>query len=322
MTPPDPIPQPAASGRLPPPGPPTDATTGFSDGGDIDPPPGYVIEREVGRSAPGSTNCLARQVLTGRLVFLRLYHRPTLLQIARVRRVAEVLARVVHPGVEQVYGAGVLAGRLFIATEYLAGGSLADRLAAGPLPASETAEVLAAVAQGLHAAHTAGLVHRNVNPANVLFTPDGRAKVADFWLGQVLADDAPKPAGMIFGTPAYMAPEQARGDTRAVWPATDVWAVGVMLYQCLTGRVPWPSTAPIDLLRFLIEGRVPSSRIRNGQLDPVPEAICRKCLAKRPEDRYPTAAALADDLTRWRAGRPVAVAGGRVRRALACVRGR
>jgi tetratricopeptide (TPR) repeat protein len=224
---------------------------------------------------------------------------------ARARHEPEVIARLQHPHIVPVYEAGEHAGRLYFAMELMEGGSLAGRLATAPLAAREAAELLAALAGAVHYAHEKGVVHRDLKPANVLLSADGFAKIADFGLAKLLdAPDGQTQPGAILGTPAYMAPEQVE-EGRAVGPAADVYALGAILYECLTGTPPFRAATVLQTLEQ-VRTREP---VAPGRLQPgLPrdlETICLKCLEKEPGRRYASAAALADDLGRFLRGEPI-----------------
>jgi len=202
--------------------------------------PGYTILGELGRGGMGVVY-RAHQASLNRMVALKVLlagaHAGER-DLARFRAEAEAAAAVQHPNVVSVYAVGRHAGLPFLAQELVPGGSLAARLEEGPLDPVETARLVEAIARGVQAAHDRGVVHRDLKPANVLFTADCEPKVADFGLAKV-GDTGLTASGAVMGTPAYMAPEQARGDMRHVGPATDVWALGAVLYECLTGRPPF-----------------------------------------------------------------------------------
>src|SRR5439155_1574474 len=177
---------------------------------------------------------------------------------------------------------------------------LAQTLAGTPLPARRSAELVATLARAVHAAHQQGIVHRDLKPANVLLTADGPPKITDFGLAKRLdAGTGQTQTGAILGTPSYMAPEQAEGRNRAIGPATDVYALGAILYECLTGRPPFLGTSLLETLEQVrSHDLVPPSYL----VPKVPrdlEAVCLKCLQKESSHRYATAEALAEDLTRY-----------------------
>jgi serine/threonine protein kinase len=224
---------------------------------------------------------------------------------ARFRAEALAGARLSHPNVVQVHEVGEHQGHPYLALEYVEGGTLSDRLRAGPLAARPAAELVERLARAVQAAHEKGVVHRDLKPANVLLTRDGTPKVTDFGLAKRLDAQTATEAGAILGTPAYMAPEQAGGNTAEVGPAVDVWALGVVLYECLTGRPPFQGPTATDTIRRVLSDELAPPR----QLAPsVPrdlDTICLKCLRKGPAQRYATAAELADDLQRFLQGEPI-----------------
>jgi serine/threonine-protein kinase len=226
----------------------------------------------------------------------------------RFRREADVVARLRHANIVQVHEVGEHRGHAYFAMEYLEGGNLAQKLADAPLPPRAAAELVAVLARATHHAHQYGIIHRDLKPANVLLTHDGQPKITDFGLAKQLEGAGDPTAqltqtGAIVGTPAYMAPEQASG--QSVGPATDVWALGVILYECLTGRPPFKGATPLETLEQ-VRSRDPLSP---GRLQPgLPrdlQTVCLKCLEKEPARRYSSAAALADDLGRFLRGEPI-----------------
>ena len=188
----------------------------------------------------------------------------------------------------------------------LEGGSLSNRLAGTPQPGRASAELVATLARAIHAAHQAGIVHRDLKPSNVLFTKDGTPKITDFGLAKLVEEESHQTvSGQLLGSPSYMAPEQARGNAREVGPAADVYALGAILYEMLTGRPPFKGTTRMETLRQVLDAEpVPPSRL----VPKVPrdlETICLKCLAKAPSKRYARAALLADDLGRYLRGETI-----------------
>jgi serine/threonine-protein kinase len=222
----------------------------------------------------------------------------------RFRLEAETLARVRHANVVQIHEFGEYQGEPFFTMEWLDGGTLQKKLDGRPQDERQAAELMRTLARAVQALHAAKIVHRDLKPANILFDTDGTPKIADFGLVKLIGEsgDNTQP-GVVLGTPAYMAPEQAR-ESRDIGNAADVYALGVILYEMLTGRVPLKGLTPLetmDLVRTQ-EPEWPSKHRR--KLDRHLEAICMKCLEKNSADRYPSAAALADQLDRWLKNEP------------------
>jgi hypothetical protein len=289
----------------------------------------YVVEGELGRGGMGVVY-KARQTSLNRAVALKMLlhadHAPDE-AFLRFRREAEALARLRHPNVVQVYDVGEwqAGGAVvpFFAMEYVGGGSLDRRLGAGPLPPRAAAELVEVLARALHAAHQVGIVHRDLKPANVLLANGGgerpgvatpershpplaglMPKVGDFGLAR-WADERTRlsASGALLGTPSYMAPEQARGlpaDHR-----TDVYALGAILFECLTGRPPFRSNAVADMLVQVLHDEPPSPRRLRPEVPRDLATVCLKCLRKEPGQRYTTAEDLGDDLRRFLRGEPV-----------------
>ena len=266
--------------------------------------PGYTTLDAIGRGGMGVVY-RARNVTLNRDVALKLmlagpFSAPTTL--ARFRAEAEVIARLSHPNIVQIYEMGEAGGVPFLALEFVDGKSLKETMAGKPMEPRAAVACVLKIARATEHAHLHGIVHRDLKPSNVLVTPDGETKITDFGLAKCLEDDSDLTAsGEAPGTPSYMAPEQVTGE--AIGPATDVYALGAMLYECLTGHPPFLGTTTGETLVLVRNSDpVPPSRVRPG----VPaslEAICLHCLAKNARGRYPTAAALADDLERWIDGR-------------------
>jgi serine/threonine protein kinase len=198
--------------------------------------------------------------------------------------------------------------------EYVNGRSLANRLKSEPMAAHEAATLTVAVARAMQHAHSAGIVHRDLKPSNILITDEGMTKILDLGLALIvdgrLERDVTTAPGSFVGTPSYMSPEQVRGDIDAIGPATDVYALGTILYEMLAGRVPFkgPRTLRLMIKHVLEEKPEPPSRWRHDVSRDL-DAICLKCLEKDSGRRYPTAAALADDLERFLEAKPAVVAG-------------
>jgi tetratricopeptide (TPR) repeat protein len=232
--------------------------------------------------------------------------------LQRFRDESEILARLRHPNIVQVHEVGEHDGRPYFTMEYAEGGSLAQKLAAAPLVPRAAAELIQTLAGAVHSAHEQGIVHRDLKPSNVLLEGDGTPRVGDFGLAKQL-HDAPGRAsdggrtetGAILGTPGYMAPEQAAGQSKEVGPAADVYALGAILYECLTGRPPFRAATILETLEQVrSQEPVPPSRLQPG-LPRDLQTVCLKCLEKEPARRYTSAQELADDLRRFLDGVPL-----------------
>jgi WD40 repeat protein/serine/threonine protein kinase len=269
---------------------------------------GYEILEELGRGGMGVVY-KARHLRLNRVVALKMVLAGAHAgadRLARFKTEAEAAARLQHANIVQIYEVGEQDGRPFLALEYVEGGSLAQKLDGTPQPPRAAAELVETLARTMQAAHDRGVIHRDLKPANVLLTADGTPKIADFGLAKQLDVDAGHtPSGAILGTPGYMGPEQARGHTGAIGPPADVYGLGAILYECLTGRPPFKGATTLDTILQLLRDEPLPPR----QLVPlVPrdlETVCLKCLAKEPARRYASAAALAEDLQRFLRGEPV-----------------
>ena len=270
--------------------------------------PGYVVELELGRGGMGVVY-RAKQTRLNRIIALKMvltggYAVPQERQ--RFRREAEAVATLQHPNIVQIYDVGDADGRPFFTMEYVDSGSLARKLAGTPLPAREAAALVATLAAAVEAAHRGGIVHRDLKPANVLLTAAGVPKVSDFGLARRLdGDTGLTGTGNAVGTSSYMAPEQARGQVDAAAPAADIYSLGAILYEVLTGRPPFKAeTAAETVHQLLSQDPVSPSRL-NGRVPRDLDTVCLKCLHKLPRLRYASAAALADDLNRFLSGEAV-----------------
>jgi serine/threonine protein kinase len=265
--------------------------------------PGYEILGELGRGGM-AVIYKARHIRLGRLVALKMILAGTHAgssEHERLRTEAGAIARLNHPNVVQVYEAGECDGLPFIALE-LCDNSLDCLLKAGPLPPQEAARLVEQVAAGVHAAHSAKVVHRDLKPANVLLSSEGTPKVTDFGLAKCLDGSLRSGTGGLIGTPNYMAPEQANGQAKELGPLVDVYALGAILYECLTGRPPFRAATVVETLRQVTAEAPLNPRQLCNTLPRDLETICLKCLEKNPSLRYDSAAKLADDLRRFQEG--------------------
>jgi hypothetical protein len=218
----------------------------------------------------------------------------------RFHREARAVARLDHPGIVRIFALGEHAEALYICMELMDGGGLDGRLRQGPLGVRVATDLVRRVAMAVQHAHEHLVLHRDLKPANVLLAADGSPKVADFGLAKLLdVEDGLTQTGAVMGTASYMAPEQADGRPESVGVAADVWALGTILYECLSGRLAFKGATRSATLELVKRGRpVPLSGLR-PEIPPELEAICSKCLEKRPERRFATAGALAEALGGW-----------------------
>lgn len=270
--------------------------------------PGYDIIGLLGRGGMGVVY-QARDLQLNRLVALKMVlsgEHASPEQLERFRHEGQAVARLEHLNIVQVHAVGDWNGLPFLSMEYVGGGSLAGKLAGTPQPPRLAAALLQALARGMHHAHQAGIVHRDLKPANVLLTPQGTPKITDFGLAKQLDEKLGQTqSGAVLGTPSYMAPEQAAGHGKAIGPATDVYALGAILYEMLTGRAPFRGASMMDTLEQVRNQEPVPPHQLNAKVPRDLEVICLKCLQKEPARRYASAEALADDVRRFLAGEPI-----------------
>jgi eukaryotic-like serine/threonine-protein kinase len=266
---------------------------------------GYEVLGLLGEGGMGVVY-RARQVTLDRLVALKLLRGGSSKGLARFRAEALAVARLQHPHVVQIFEIGEHQGQPYLALELLEGGSLEAKLTGEAQAAHDAATLICVLARAIEYAHSRGIVHRDLKPSNVLLTAEGTAKIADFGLAKFLqATDGQTHEGDLVGTPRYMAPEQTRGTLEAVGPVADIYSLGVILYELLTGRAPLQAPTPAETL-LLIRNQEPLAPSR--LLPRLPrdlETICLTCLQKDPRRRYASAQDLADDLERFLAGKPI-----------------
>jgi tetratricopeptide (TPR) repeat protein len=269
---------------------------------------GYELLDVLGQGGMGIVY-KARQIRLNRLVALKMIRAGAdagRRELARFRTEALAVAQIQHPNIVQIYEVGEHDGLPFFSLEYVDGGSLAKQLAATPQRPLQSARLVETLARAIHAAHQKGIIHRDLKPANVLVAADGTPKVTDFGLAKRLDGNSGQTrSGVVMGTPSYMSPEQALGKNNEIGPAADIYALGVILYECLTGRPPFRGTTMWETLdQVRTQDPVPPGRLQPK----VPrdlETICLKCLHKEPARRYATALDLARDLQRFLEGRPI-----------------
>lgn len=287
------------------------ATTGPDTGGaasDERPPeiPGFTVCERVGSGGMGIVFRAVQHTVNREVAIKTLpatFDQPE--RRIRLRREAQAAGRLNHPGIVQVIDSGEVSGVAFIVQEYLPDGSLEDRIDGNPWEAQPAAELLSEVTRALAHAHENGVLHRDLKPGNILFRDD-QPQLADFGLAKLLDDTQEITAtAAAMGTPAYMSPEQASGKSSAIGPKSDIFSLGVILYELLTAVRPFRASTAVETLRLIDE------------LDPVPprrlvptipvdlETICLKCLEKSPDGRYESAQELADDLQRFLSDHPI-----------------
>lgn len=270
--------------------------------------PGYVIESTLGSGGMGVVY-KARQVKLNRLVAIKMMLLGRLAEpreLECIQRESQAVAALRHPNIVQVYDAGDIDGLPYFSMEYLEGGTLSKFLAGVPQPARDAASLLRTLALAVQAAHDGHIAHRDLKPANILLAADRTPKIADFSLARRFeALDAPTITNGRIGTPSYMAPEQIHGGPAAFCPSVDLYALGAILYETLTGRPPFRAETHEETYRQVLahDPALPSKL--NPRVPRDLETICLKCLQKNPKNRYATAAALAEDLECYLDGRAI-----------------
>jgi WD40 repeat protein len=269
----------------------------------------YEIERELARGGMGVV-FRARQISLNRPVALKMILAGQLANETDVKRFyteAEAAANLDHPGIVPIFEVGQHEGQHYFSMGFVEGQSLSNRLADGPLPARQAADLIRRVSAAIEFAHQHGVIHRDLKPANILLDRAGNPRVTDFGLAKKLQGDSGLTgSGQIMGTPSYMPPEQAGGNRGEVGPAADVYALGATLYALVTGRPPFQAATAMDtVIQVISDEPVPPRRL-NASIPLDLETICLKCLNKEPGRRFPSAAALEDDLRRYLAGEPIA----------------
>ncbi len=277
----------------------------------------YEILGEVGHGGM-SVVLKARQRSLDRVVALKMLWISRIGEAAseeerqRFHKEAQAVARLQHPNIVQIYEVGEAGGQPFLSLEFVEGGSLADRLARTPLPAAAAAALVESLARAMEFAHGRGIVHRDLKPSNVLLAGESAAppehwvpKVTDFGLAKRLDGEGDTRTNAVLGTPSYMAPEQAGGPPGAIDRRTDVYGLGAILYECLTGRPPFKAATPLETLAQVKDQEPVAPSRLNAVVGRDIETICLKCLEKDPARRYATAEDLADELGRFQRSEPI-----------------
>jgi tetratricopeptide (TPR) repeat protein/tRNA A-37 threonylcarbamoyl transferase component Bud32 len=270
--------------------------------------PGYEVTSVHGRGGMGIVY-KARHLTLNRTVALKMLLTGDFASAAerkRFLREAQAVARLSHPHVVHVYDQGESEGRPYFTMEFVEGGTLARKLDGTPWPAAQAAELIGILAEAAQVAHEAGIVHRDLKPGNILLTREGSPKISDFGLARCFDRDGTITlSGLHIGTPSYMAPEQAEGKTSEIGPAADIYALGAILYEMLTGRPPFRGETSAETIRQLTtQEPVPPSRL-NSRVPRDLQTISLQCLNKDPRRRYSSAAALAQDIRRFQNAKPI-----------------
>ena len=268
----------------------------------------YVIEEEIARGGMGVV-FKARQTKANRVVALKMILSGELASEAEVQRFyteAEAAANLQHPNIVPIYDVGESNGRHYFSMRFVDGPSLRDRAAENPLPPRLAASITESLASAVHYAHEQGVVHRDLKPANILMDSDEAPCITDFGLAKQLhADSGMTATGQVMGTPSYMPPEQALGQTDKIGPLSDVYSLGAILYELLTGRPPFRAATAMETLAQVIDSDPVAPKQLNPLIDRDLETVCLKCLQKNPAERYVSARELEQELERYLNGESV-----------------
>ena len=264
--------------------------------------PGYKILGELGRGAMGVVY-KARQELADRIVALKLMlnsEHAAETEILRFKVEAQASARLHHPNIVQVHDVNQVGDLPYFTLEFVDGGTLSRRIAKETLSVNDAASMMLTLAEAIAYAHSRGVVHRDLKPGNILLTHDGILKIADFGLARRTDDISHLTVdGTILGTPSYMSPEQAYGDQSRIGPLSDVYSLGAILYEFLTGRPPFKAASTWEVIHQVRNTEPTPPSMLEPKLPRDLETICIKCLQKSPDNRYGSAKLLADDLRRF-----------------------
>jgi TRAP transporter TAXI family solute receptor len=268
----------------------------------------YELLETLGRGGMGVVY-KARQISLNRIVALKMILSGQFASEADVRRFyaeAQAAGRLGHPHIVNVYEMDQIDGRHYFTMEYVEGRTLAAVIGDAPLPAEQAAGYMVLIARAVHCAHAQGVLHRDLKPANVLIDERDEPQITDFGLAKDMSDSSRHTAtGAAIGTPGYMAPEQAAGRRREIGVAADIYSLGAILYEMLTGRPPFSGESVVDIILDVIHKEPLPPHVVNPQVNPELEVVCLKCLRKNPADRYTSANELADEVQRFLEGRPV-----------------
>src|SRR5213595_1847662 len=262
----------------------------------------YELLEEIGRGGQGVV-FRARQKSLNRTVALKvisLGQWASKAHLKRFRREAEAAASLDHPCIVPIYEVGERDGCCYFSMKFVEGGQLDEAVRRTPMPMRQAAELMAKVARTVHYAHEHGILHRDIKPGNILLDANGEPHLTDFGLARLVEHGSTVTGSLeVMGTPSYMAPEQAVGNNAAVGKATDVYGLGAVLYELLTGRPPFAGETTYETIHLLLDSEPRQPRQWNRKIDRDLSAICLKCLEKGPRHRYASALALAEELERW-----------------------
>src|SRR5881296_1266447 len=268
----------------------------------------YELLEQIGRGGQGVV-FRARQKSLNRIVALKvigLGRWATEAHLKRFRLEAEAAARLEHPGIVPIYEVGERDGSCYFSMKFVEGGQLDDVPRRQPMPIRRAVELIANVARTVHYAHEHGILHRDIKPGNILLDAKGEPHLTDFGLARLLETESTVTRTLeVLGTPSYMAPEQALGENATVSSATDVYGLGAVLYQLLTGQPPFAGGTTYETIKLLLDTEPRQPRLVNPKIDRDLSTICLKCLEKDPKRRYSSALALAEDLERWLKHEPI-----------------
>lgn len=268
----------------------------------------YELLSEIARGGMGIVY-RARQRNLNRIVALKMILSGAIAAPEDVKRFyteAEAAASLEHPNIVPIYEIGEYEGQHFFSMALVDGKSLAEPLKNGPLGATEAAAIMAKVADAIDYAHSKGVIHRDIKPANILIDPKGDPKITDFGLARIdEGDSILTRTGLILGTPSFMPPEQASGKVREIGPASDVYSIGATLYCLITGQPAFQGSSPLETLNMVLTEPPKEPRSYVPSIPRDLQTICLKCLEKRPQDRYPSAAAISRDLNHFLCGEPI-----------------
>jgi len=268
----------------------------------------YELLEEIGRGGQAVVY-RARQKSLNRIVALKVIgfgHWESTPRLKRFRHEAEAAARLEHPQIVPIYEIGESDGSCYFSMKFVEGGHLAEVLKREPMSMRRAAELLAKVARTVHFAHQHGILHRDVKPGNILLDRQGEPHLTDFGLARLLEQESTiTHSSDVLGTPSYMSPEQAAGRTKELTAAADVYSLGAVFYQMLTGEPPFAGGTTYETIRLVLESEPRNLRVRNPKIDRDLSTICLKCLEKDPKRRYSSALALAEDLEHWLKHEPI-----------------